>query len=307
MGRVDPMGHYGIGVKFFINRYLALRFDIRHLVGAQAALQGDGTSHLQALLGLSVTLGRAKSKPKASAPDPDRDGDGFLNDVDQCPDEPGIAPHGCPDRDGDGDGFLDSVDACPTVPGVAPDGCPPKDSDRDGFLDADDACPEQPGVAPDGCPIRDSDGDGILDPDDRCINEPETRNGFQDADGCPDELPAAVAKFTGVIRGIFFDFGKDSVRKQSTKTLDEAARIFNEFPELKVEISGHTDDVGKAEYNKDLSRRRAESVKRFLVNKGVAAERISTRGAGPDEPLADNTKPAGRAKNRRIEFKLMLK
>jgi outer membrane protein OmpA-like peptidoglycan-associated protein len=304
---IDPMGHYGVGVKYFINRWLALRFDVRHLIAAQAALQTDGTSHLQVLLGLSVTLGRAKSKPSSPrVGDPDRDKDGFLNDVDQCPDEPGIAPHGCPDRDSDNDGFLDSVDVCPAVPGVAPDGCPPKDRDLDGFLDAVDACPDQPGVAPDGCPLRDTDGDGILDKDDRCVNEPETRNGYEDTDGCPDELPAAVVKFTGVIRGIFFDFGKDSIRKQSTKVLDQAARIFNEFPGLKVEISGHTDDVGKSDYNKDLSRRRAESVKRFLVDKGVKAERITTRGAGPDEPVADNTSAKGRAKNRRIEFKIML-
>lgn len=303
---IDPMGHYGAGVKYFINRYLALRFDIRHLIAAQAALQGDGTSHLQVLLGLSVTLGRAKTRP-APQPDHDRDRDGFLDDVDRCPDERGIAPYGCPDRDSDNDSYLDSVDVCPAVPGGAPDGCPPKDRDRDGFLDGVDICPDQPGVAPDGCPLRDTDGDGILDVDDRCVKEPENRNGFEDTDGCPDELPAAVVKFTGVIRGIFFDFGKDTIRKQSAKTLDEAARIFNDYPELRVEISGHTDNVGDAEYNKELSRRRAEAVKRFLVERKVKAERITTRGAGPDEPIADNAKPVGRAKNRRIEFKIAVK
>lgn len=305
---IDPMGHYGAGVKYYINRYLAVRFDIRHLIAAQAALQGDGTSHLQVLLGLSVTLGRAKptAAPAPAATNTDRDGDGFLNDVDKCPDVRGIAPDGCPDRDSDNDSFLDSVDVCPTVPGGAPDGCPPKDRDLDGFLDGVDVCPDEPGVAPDGCPLKDTDGDGILDKDDRCINEPENRNGFEDTDGCPDELPAKVAKFTGVIRGIYFDFGKDSIRKQSTKTLAEAARIFNEYPDIKVDISGHTDNVGNAEYNKDLARRRAESVKRYLVDRGVKAERISTRGAGPDEPIADNAKPAGRAKNRRIEFKITI-
>ena len=304
---IDPVGHYGAGVKYMLNRYLALRLDIRHLIAAQRAEQTDGTSHLQMLLGLSVTLNRSKAKPQQKpTEDPDRDRDGFLNEVDKCPDEAGIAPDGCPDKDSDGDTFMDSVDQCPAVPGVAPDGCPPKDRDRDGFLDADDKCPEEPGVAPDGCPLRDKDGDGILDKDDKCVDVPETRNGFEDTDGCPDELPKAVAKFTGVIRGIYFDFGKDSIRKQSTKTLNEAAKIFVEYPSLKVEISGHTDNVGKADYNKDLSRRRAESVKTYLVSKGVAAERITTRGAGPDEPIADNTNAKGRAKNRRIEFKIVL-
>ncbi len=301
---VDPVGHYGAGVKYFVNRHLALRLDIRHLVAAQAAEQKDGTSHLQVLLGLSVTLNRARARSQPD--DPDRDRDGFKNDVDRCPDDPGIAPDGCPDRDSDGDSFMDSVDACPEVKGVAPDGCPVKDRDNDSFLDAVDACPDEPGVAPDGCPIRDADSDGILDPNDRCVREPETRNGFEDADGCPDELPRAVTKFTGVIRGIYFDFGKDTIRKKSAPTLTQAAKIFNEYPDVKVEISGHTDDVGKREYNVDLATRRAESVRRFLIERGVKPERITTRGAGPDEPIVPNTSAKGRAKNRRIEFKVML-
>ncbi len=304
---IDPVGHYGIGVKYYFNRYLGLRLDVRHLVAAQAAEQTDGTSHLQVLLGLTLTLNRAK--PKATKPatvDPDRDRDGFMNEVDRCPDEPGIAPDGCPDKDSDGDTFMDSVDKCPEVPGVAPDGCPPKDRDRDSFLDEVDKCPDEPGVAPDGCPLRDTDGDGIIDPDDKCVNEPETRNGYEDTDGCPDELPKAIAKFTGVIRGIFFDTGKDLIRKQSETTLNEAAKIFVEYKDIKVEISGHTDNVGKDDYNRDLSLRRAETVKNYLIGKGVDGSRVKTRGAGPDEPIADNANAKGRAKNRRIEFKIVL-
>jgi outer membrane protein OmpA-like peptidoglycan-associated protein len=301
---IDPIGHLGGGVKFFVNRYLLLRLDLRNYIGAQAREQVDGTGHFQATLGLSLTLGRKKGQK--STEDPDRDKDGFLNDVDKCPDTPGIAPDGCPDRDSDGDGFYDSVDKCPTVPGVAPHGCPPSDRDKDGFLDEVDACPDEPGVAPDGCPLRDTDGDGILDKDDKCVTEPENRNGWEDTDGCPDEIPKAVSKFTGVIKGIYFDFNKATIKKNSAPTLDAAAKIFNEFPDLKVEISGHTDDVGTREYNVDLATRRAESVKTYLTNKGVAADRIKVRGAGPDEPIADNKKAAGRAKNRRIEFKIVI-
>ncbi|MBL9100515.1 MAG: OmpA family protein [Myxococcales bacterium] len=304
---VDPVGHIGGGVKMYINRYLAARLDLRNYIGAQAAEQTDGAGHFQATLGLSLTLGRKQPQQKRAEPgDPDRDKDGFLNDVDKCPDTPGIAPDGCPDRDSDGDGFMDSVDQCPTVPGVAPDGCPPKDRDRDGFLDEVDKCPDEPGVAPDGCPIKDTDGDGILDPDDKCVTEPETRNGYQDADGCPDEIPKEVTKFTGVIKGIFFDFNKDTIKKNSAPTLDAAAKIFVQFPDLRVEISGHTDNVGSRDYNVDLATRRAESVKQYLITKGVAGERIKVRGAGPDEPIADNTKASGRAKNRRIEFKILI-
>ncbi|MCA9638267.1 MAG: thrombospondin type 3 repeat-containing protein, partial [Myxococcales bacterium] len=135
---VDPVGHYGAGVKYFVNRHLALRLDVRHVIAAQAAQQADGTSHLEVLAGLSLTLGRGKkpaAAPDSAPPDPDRDHDGFTNVDDRCPDEPGVAPDGCPDRDSDGDSILDSVDACPAVPGVAPTGCPPADRDRDGILD----------------------------------------------------------------------------------------------------------------------------------------------------------------------------
>jgi outer membrane protein OmpA-like peptidoglycan-associated protein len=304
---VDPIGHYGVGVKYYINRNIGVRLDLRHVVGAQAALQTDGTSHAQVLLGLVVALNRARPKPadKPAPADPDRDKDGFLNDADKCPDDPGIAPDGCPDRDSDGDGFMDSVDACRDVPGVAPDGCPPKDRDKDSFLDEVDKCPDEPGVAPDGCPIRDTDGDQILDPDDKCVTEPETRNGYQDTDGCPDQVPQQVAKFTGVIRGIYFQTNSDKIQKKSEPTLAKAARVLAEFPDVKIEISGHTDNVGNRDYNLDLSRRRADSVRTYFIGKGIAAERIKTRGAGPDEPIADNKKASGRAKNRRIEFKLI--
>ncbi|MCY1071032.1 OmpA family protein [Nannocystis sp. RBIL2] len=301
---IDPIGHYGVGVKFHVTRMFTLRLDARHLIAAQAAQQTDGTSHLEVLAGASLTLGRKKPAPAAKE-DPDRDHDGVANKDDQCPDEPGDLPNGCPDRDSDGDKVFDSKDQCPTVPGIEPDGCPPPDRDRDGFLDADDKCPEEPGVAPDGCPVRDSDGDKLLDPDDKCVDKPETRNGFEDTDGCPDELPAAVTRFTGVIKGIYFDLGKASIKPTSKKTMDGTVKVLKDFPDLRVEIVGHTDNTGSREVNVDLSRRRAESVRDYLVGAGISPERLQTRGAGPDEPIADNGTAKGRAINRRIEYKLL--
>ncbi len=112
----------------------------------------------------------------------------------------------------DRDGLLDGRDACPEVPGVEPGGCLHSDIDGDGFLAAQDTCPEVAGVEPDGCPIPDTDSDQILDPDDRCLTEPETFNGYQDEDGCPDHLPMQVAKFTGAIRGVQFGEGGASAR-----------------------------------------------------------------------------------------------
>jgi len=302
---VDPILHFGGGVKFYINRLLALRVDVRDSVTAQHLIDNGRTHHVEVLLGLSLLLNRKKPTPKL---DVDTDGDGFLDRLDKCVTVKGVAPDGCPlpvveDPDTDGDGFKDSVDSCVDVPGTEPDGCP--DSDGDGFKDNVDKCPQVAGVAPDGCPPPDTDGDGILDTNDKCINEPETKNNYQDADGCPDEVPKAVAKFSGVIKGIYFDVDKDTIRAVSKTTLNSAIKVLKEFPDVNVEISGHTDTDGSRDHNVDLSRRRADSVKKYLVDNGIDAKRLQTRGAGPDEPISDNTTKKGKALNRRIEFKLM--
>jgi OOP family OmpA-OmpF porin len=299
---VDIAMHFGGGLKFFLSRYVALRLDVRDIVTAKRGTNEGVTSNLEVLGGLSITLGR-KDDPKQGPKDTDRDG--FLDTEDRCVTTPGIAPDGCPVGDKDGDGFTDDVDKCIDEAGVEPDGCPIRDKDGDGFTDDVDKCIDEAGIEPDGCPIRDSDEDGIFDPDDACKTEPETKNGFDDADGCPDEVPKEIEKFTGVIKGIYFDTAKDSIKPTSRKTLDEAVEVLKKFPSVRVEVSGHTDSVGKREYNVDLSGRRAESVKQYLVDAGIDASRIETRGAGPDEPLADNKTKAGKAQNRRIEFKLL--
>lgn len=271
----DPAAHWGGGVKVHLNKWLALRLEGRHVLAARASEQQNVVSHGEILLGLSVTL-RPKPKP-IPPPDPDRDKDGFLNEVDMCPD----------------------------TAGVDPDGCPPKDSDGDGFMDPDDACPDEPGVEPDGCPIPDTDGDGFLDPDDGCPDEPETKNGFEDNDGCPDEIPEEVKVFTGVIAGIEFEFRKSDIRPGSKPVLDKAIALLKEYPDLRLEISGHTDNVGTREVNVELSKARADAVREYLVAGGIDESRLVTRGAGPDEPIGDNETEEGRAKNRRTEFKII--
>ena len=300
---VDPSTHFGGGVKFYITHRFMMRLDVRDVVAARLKVDAGATNYPEVLLGFSLTLNRKKPAP---ATEKDSDGDGFLDSADSCPVEPGIAPDGCPERDRDGDGFMDSQDACPDVPGIAPDGCPEKDRDGDGFLDSVDKCPDDPGVEPDGCPIPDTDGDGILDPEDKCPTVPETKNGYQDEDGCPDEIPMQLAKFTGTIKGIYFDLDKDTIKPKSRPVLDRAVAVLNEFNTIRIEISGHTDSTGSVAYNKDLSGRRAASVKRYLVEHGVAEARIETRGAGPDEPVDTNKTAAGRAKNRRIEFTILV-
>jgi outer membrane protein OmpA-like peptidoglycan-associated protein/opacity protein-like surface antigen len=305
-GDTDPALHYGAGVKVAVSRLVSLRLDGRDTVtGEDPYYEKDhGVSHHpEALLGLSLTLGR--SEKQAPPPPSDRDGDRYLDSDDQCPDEPGGEPVGCPDRDADKDGILDPDDECPDESGVEPDGCPIKDRDGDGVLDDDDYCPDESGAPPDGCPDRDPDGDRILDPDDECPTEPETKNGYKDSDGCPDELPEEVKKFTGVIAGIEFDVNKATIRRGSFSVLDDAVKVLSDYPELRIRITGHTDSDGKRERNLDLSNRRAESVRDYMVEKGIDADRVEVRGAGPDKPIADNDTRAGKRKNRRIEFKIL--
>jgi len=313
----DPALHLGIGAKFAITEHLTARFDFRDNLMQENRLtpgvdNGNLVQNFEILLGASFTLGRT---PAEQAAPRDSDGDGFLDAQDACPMQPGVAPNGCPAPvapvDTDHDGLPDPSDPCPTEAedGAAPapaDGCPNKDADGDGILIPDDKCPAEKGVAPDGC-VHDKDGDGIADELDKCPEQPETKNGFQDADGCPDELPKEVAKFSGVIKGIQFDFAKATIRPESNKLLDEAVKVLKQYPELRISISGHTDNVGEPAKNLELSQQRADSVKAYLVGKGIAAERIETRGAGETEPIADNGTDKGRQENRRIEFKLLQK
>ncbi|MCA9690505.1 MAG: OmpA family protein, partial [Myxococcales bacterium] len=297
---VDEMVYFGGGVKFFINDLWLIRVDLRDNIAARLEVDAGATHYPEINLGVSVRFGgKKKESPQ------DSDGDGYIDSEDDCPYDPenfnGYEDEdGCPEYDRDGDGFFDNQDACPDVPGIAPDGCPESDRDGDGFLDSDDACPDTPGVEPDGCPIPDTDGDGFLDPDDKCVTEPENFNGFEDDDGCPDEIPVKVQEFTGAIKGIYFDFNKATIKPTSKPVLDRAVGVLSEFDSIRIEISGHTDNIGSADYNKNLSQQRADAVKKYLTDSGIAESRITTRGAGMDEPVATNKTAQGRAKNRRI-------
>lgn len=298
---VDPEMHFGLGAKYALDEVVGLRLDLRDtFIQKNNASQGTLTQNPEVLLGIAFSV--RPPRPLPPPPPPDADGDGVPDSEDACVHVAGLKPSGCPDTDGDG--VTDDKDACVNEKGSAPCGCPPRDSDGDKVIDELDRCPNEPGPI-EGCPDPDPDHDGILGAQDRCPNEPETKNGFQDDDGCPDELPERVKQFTGVIKGIEFDRGTEKIRPISASALDGAASVLNEFVALRVLITGHTDSDGNRDFNLDLSRRRAESVKAYLVGKGISEDRIETRGAGPDEPIADNKTAAGKQKNRRIEFKLL--
>jgi outer membrane protein OmpA-like peptidoglycan-associated protein len=250
-------------------------------------------------------------------PDTDNDGDGIPDAQDGCPDLPedrdGFEDDdGCPDLDNDQDGIPDADDRCPDEPedfdgDQDTDGCPDlvKDSDNDGIPDDIDRCPLQPEDIDgfqddDGCPDLDNDLDGIPDEVDNCPSSPETFNGFQDEDGCPDEKPIEE-KF--VLRGVNFESGSAALTPDSYVILDEVVRSLQAYPEVRVEIRGHTDSQGPASFNLELSQRRADSVRQYLINAGTDPSRLVAIGVGEEEPIASNATPEGRLQNRRIEFR----
>jgi outer membrane protein OmpA-like peptidoglycan-associated protein len=182
------------------------------------------------------------------------------------------------------------------------------DRDGDRILDRDDYCPDVFGEPPRGCPqvcIDDSDGDGLSNPVDKCPTDPETRNGFEESDGCPDEVPPELGDLSGIMEGITFDTDKDTIKSGSKARIDRAVEVMKKYPELRVRVSGHTDSQGPYRHNVDLSKRRAKSVKRYMVESGIDDSRIETEGFGPDQPIDTNETADGRAKNRRIEFTII--
>ena len=242
----------------------------------------------------------------------DTDGDGVPDYLDECPDTPEAAygkidEKGCP-LDSDGDGVPDYIDQCPDTPAEAASkvdsvGCP-LDSDGDGVADYKDECPDTKKEAigyvdAKGCDL-DSDGDGVPDYKDECPMVP----GVKANKGCPELKREIRQLLQKAMQGIEFETGKATIKSKSFPLLDKIAKTFIENSNYIIEVQGHTDNTGKAEVNKKLSDKRAHAVKDYLVKKGVAAERMTAVGYGPDMPIADNKTKAGRAKNRRVEFKI---
>ncbi|MFN4083456.1 MAG: DUF5723 family protein [Bacteroidia bacterium] len=228
---------------------------------------------------------------------PDTDGDGIIDKEDDCPNEAGPAStKGCPDRDGDG--IPDNDDLCPDVAGTKEGkGC--LDRDGDGVNDPDDECPEVPGLAKfKGCPDRD--GDGIPDHLDKC---PDAA-GLPVNDGCPVIKQSVLKVFEKALTGIQFESGKDVILKSSFPVLNDVVKVLQENPSYRLFIAGHTDNTGNAEKNLELSKARAAAVKKYIVDRGIDSKRLSSEGFGDTQPIADNNTPAGRAKNRRVEFKV---
>jgi len=329
---------YGLGMKIFLLDSLALRADVRGIGildkyikltkenGVTVYRESSFFNNLEATLGLSYLFGGKT---------PDSDNDGIADKVDSCPDTPAnvtVDARGCP-VDSDKDRVFDGIDQCPNTPRGAKvnmKGCP-LDSDGDGVFDGLDLCPDTPANASinkDGCPL-DSDGDGIFDGLDRC---PQTLAGLvvndqgcpldSDGDGvldgvdrCPDTKAGIKIDAYGcsiiqqeeevVLYGITFKTNSSQILPQSFPHLNDIAKALKHHPQIIVEIGGHSDSVGKAAYNQQLSLKRANSVKQYLVGKGISGSRIITKGYGESRPIDTNKTKEGRAKNRRIEFKVL--
>jgi OOP family OmpA-OmpF porin len=262
---------------------------------------------------------RERCVPKGAPPPPpkgpgDADGDGILDNVDECPRDPEDKDgwkdeDGCPDPDNDNDGLADKVDKCPDEAEDQDgfeddDGCPDPDNDKDGLADKVDKCPneaeDKDGFEDDdGCPDPDNDQDGIADADDKCPLEPGVP-----PDGCPKKynLVVVTEKKIELKQTVYFDTNKATIKPVSFPLLNDVAAALRDNPKLVVEVQGHTDSQGDDAFNKKLSQRRAESVRTYLVGKGVEGARMVPVGYGEDVPIADNRTADGRGQNRRVEF-----
>ena len=242
----------------------------------------------------------------------DSDRDGIPNKLDACPklaeDFDGFEDEdGCPEDDNDLDGIADADDRCPNeaedMDGFQDsDGCPDLDNDGDMIPDRTDRCPDEAEDMDgfqdrDGCPDPDNDGDGVLDAADNC---PRTPRGVEvDAHGCPivEEIRDALT-----LTGVTFNSGSADLAPESMAVLDRVGESLIAWPEVKIEVQGHSDSRGNDQMNLELSQARAETVASYLVGLGVDSSRITARGYGETMFIAENDTKAGRAANRRVEI-----
>jgi len=326
---------FGGGVKLWMTDNLGLRFEARDV--SFKPLNNTGPSdHLHNVVlgvGLTFALGatprdtdgdgvpdkkdRCADTPKGAKVDAngcplDSDGDRVFDGLDACEGTPKGATvdvKGCP-SDADGDGVFDGIDQCADTPkGATVDakGCP-SDADGDGVLDGIDQCANTPkGATVDakGCPT-DSDGDGVWDGLDQCPNTPA---GLKvDEKGCPTEVAGRETEMleTGMVRiqNVNFEVGQATILPESYPTLDVVGLLLQKWPQLRIEIGGHTDSKGSTIANQKLSQARAESVRTYLTTKFTTLDpkALTAKGYGKSKPVAPNTTDENRAKNRRVEF-----
>ena len=322
----------GLGFEWFLSYRFGLELGAhyQYLLDQKLDMSGYGdvqTGNVEARLGFNFYLGGRRDSDKDGildkvdkcpneaedidgfqdedgCPDYDNDKDGVTDSIDRCPRTAGPAANkGCPDVDADHDGIVNRLDKCPRVPEDKDgfeddDGCPDYDNDNDGVPDSLDKCPNVAGLAENqGCHDTDSDNDGIVDRLDKCPNNP----GPAETQGCPQTKE--ITREGLILRGVNFQIGKAIITETSRAILDQVVTSLKEWPEVRLEIQGHTDITGSRETNRLLSQQRAEAVRQYFIDRGIAASRLTAVGYGPDLPVANNKTAAGRAQNRRVELK----
>ncbi len=319
----------GAGIGYWLTPRTALSLDYRYVIADDfehnTSTQNDNLRRDTRIkseyrahdigLGLRFAFGEGGAK--------DSDGDGVPDFLDKCPNTPAgiqVDTSGCP-LDSDGDGVPDYLDKCPGTPAgtrVGPNGCSLLDSDGDGVPDELDRCPDTPAgiaVGADGCPL-DSDGDGIPDYLDECPNSPPGAkvlpNGCALEGDCRKPRPGEQVNERGcaieqsfILRGVKFDFDSDRLTPAAREILNGVAATLQAYPNIDVELEGHTDSVGSDSYNLGLSERRANAVKAYLDGQGVPARRMRPVGYGESRPIASNETEDGREENRRVELRVV--
>jgi OOP family OmpA-OmpF porin len=301
--RADPAALYGVGILIDLGslREAGSVFQLRADLGARRAFS-SGSDPVQdpvdyvGAIGFQYAWGGAAPRKAV-----DSDGDGVTDELDQCPGTPAgtaVDISGCP-LDDDGDGVNNDADKCPNTPAgaqVDASGCEP-DSDGDGVADGRDQCPNTPAgtkVDEKGCEL-DSDADGIVDSQDKC---PDTPKGDRvDATGCPFNKEL-------LLQGVKFSTNSAELLPESIPVLDRAVATLKRYPELRVEVAGHTDSRGAEAYNQQLSARRAATVLAYLRDGGVS-NTLTSRGYGEREPIASNDTDEGRLQNRRVVLRII--
>ncbi|MFT5679752.1 MAG: outer membrane protein OmpA-like peptidoglycan-associated protein [Myxococcota bacterium] len=306
---IDMLIRVGPGVAIDLTDTLAFRSDLR-LVSALGKSEITNTSgaspNFEFLVGIELQVGNK-----------DTDGDGFSDKDDACPDQPEDFDQfededGCPDTDNDKDGVVDTADTCPNeaedLDGFEDEnGCPDPDNDGDGILDTADQCPNEAGPGNTrGCP--DKDGDRVPDKRDECPDEPGPANlNPATHDGCPERVVIREDRIE-ILEKVFFELNSTEIKSESHPLLNDVAKVLVEHPELLIiQIGGHTDSQGSSNTNRRLSQGRADSVKAYLIEKGVEEGRLTAKGYGEGTPIADNGTEEGQAENRRVEFKILRK
>lgn len=297
----------GLTPQFKITNKLAVNLDLSHFGNSGQSRSFDGNGG-NPEVGLSATVWTAKVGISYYLGKYDEHADWSptksvnMEDLDMMRAEMEKMRKGMNDDDADGvPNYMDKEPNTPAGNAVNNQGVtdPTRmDTDKDGIADSYDNCPEEEGkYSANGCP--DMDGDGVADADDKCPNKAgDLANG-----GCPSSNNALV-KIDAELGTVYFNVGKASLMKDQLAKVDKLVDLMNANPTYNVVIKGHADRVGSFELNQALSEARAQSVKAYLLKKGIDPLRITTVSYGASFPASKEETPEARSKNRRVEFEI---